>query len=136
MGTRSRKTAAKDTAVRKVARPNRGVSSDDAEIGRRIKLIRIERDMSQEALGKVLGVSFQQIQKYEKGANRVSSGRLMEIATALITTPHDLMGWNEKAPTVAIDAETYKLAKTFAALQPKHRRPVRLLIEGLMEDQV
>jgi transcriptional regulator with XRE-family HTH domain len=39
--------------------------------------------MSQEKLGEALGVTFQQIQKYERGANRVGSGRLQEIADAL-----------------------------------------------------
>jgi DNA-binding transcriptional regulator YiaG len=56
-------------ATRKVEPPNsRGVSSEDAEIGRRIRLFRIERDISQEALGERLGVSFQQVQKYEKAS--------------------------------------------------------------------
>jgi hypothetical protein len=58
----------------------------------------------------------------------------MDIATILATTPHDLMGWNEKLPTIAIDAETYKLAKTFAALRDELKRPVRLLISALMEE--
>jgi transcriptional regulator with XRE-family HTH domain len=58
-------------------------SANDFEIGRRIKLRRLEIGMSQESLGKALALTFQQIQKYEKGTNRVGSGRLQEIAKIL-----------------------------------------------------
>ncbi|MCL2713148.1 MAG: helix-turn-helix domain-containing protein [Alphaproteobacteria bacterium] len=55
----------------------------DVEIGRRIRLRRIELKISQGELGERLGVSFQQVQKYEKGVNRVVAGRLRQIAAAL-----------------------------------------------------
>lgn len=61
----------------------RGATKNDAELGIRIRLRRTEQGISQEALGARLGVSFQQVQKYEKGVNRVSAARLQEIATAL-----------------------------------------------------
>jgi transcriptional regulator with XRE-family HTH domain len=44
---------------------------------------RLEVNMTQDDLGKALGVSFQQIQKYEKGVNRVSASRLYEICKVL-----------------------------------------------------
>jgi transcriptional regulator with XRE-family HTH domain len=52
-------------------------------IGERIRSRRIQVGMSQQELGKALGVTFQQIQKYEKGSNRVSYGGLLKIAEAL-----------------------------------------------------
>jgi transcriptional regulator with XRE-family HTH domain len=55
----------------------------DEEIGRRIRARRLAVGMSQSALGGRLGLTFQQIQKYEKGANRVGSGRLEELAGIL-----------------------------------------------------
>lgn len=55
----------------------------EAQIGERIRSRRIRAGVSQENLGKPLGVSFQQIQKYEKGANRVSAGRLLKTAEVL-----------------------------------------------------
>jgi transcriptional regulator with XRE-family HTH domain len=55
----------------------------ETQIGERIRLRRLRARVSQENLGKPLGVSFQQIQKYEKGTNRVSAGRLLEIAEVL-----------------------------------------------------
>jgi transcriptional regulator with XRE-family HTH domain len=59
------------------------VGQVDREIGQRIHLRRVEMKMAQHALGKQLGVSFQQIQKYETGINRVNARQLQEIATAL-----------------------------------------------------
>lgn len=51
----------------------------DVQIGAHIKLLRLERKLSRQKLAQVLGVSFQQIQKYEQGVNRVSAGRLYKI---------------------------------------------------------
>ena len=50
---------------------------------REIRLRRVEQRISQAELGQKLGVSFQQVQKYEKGVNRVGAARLQQIATAL-----------------------------------------------------
>jgi transcriptional regulator with XRE-family HTH domain len=55
----------------------------DKLIGTRIRLQRTAIGMSQEKLGDVLGITFQQIQKYEKGTNRVGAARLQAIADAL-----------------------------------------------------
>src|SRR5271170_4605125 len=58
-------------------------SSHDGELGKRIRLRRVEQGISQDELGKAVGVTFQQVQKYEKGVNRVGAARLQQIATAL-----------------------------------------------------
>ena len=55
----------------------------DAVVGRTIRALRLSKGISQGALGTRLGVSFQQIQKYENGSNRVGAGRLAQIAVAL-----------------------------------------------------
>lgn len=55
----------------------------DAHVGKRIRLRRTLLGLSQEKLGEALGVTFQQIQKYERGTNRVGASRLYDIATAL-----------------------------------------------------
>ncbi|GBR44307.1 helix-turn-helix domain-containing protein [Neokomagataea thailandica] len=57
--------------------------STDVHIGHRIRLRRTLMGLSQESLGEALGVTFQQVQKYERGANRVSASRLFELAQAL-----------------------------------------------------
>jgi transcriptional regulator with XRE-family HTH domain len=58
----------------------RRAGPEDVEIGRKIRLLRLERGLSQSDLAKAIGLTFQQVQKYEKGANRVSAGRLQQIA--------------------------------------------------------
>lgn len=55
----------------------------DVQIGANVNRIRRMRGMSQEALAGRLGITFQQIQKYEKGMNRVSGSRLQQVADAL-----------------------------------------------------
>jgi transcriptional regulator with XRE-family HTH domain len=55
----------------------------DVTVGKRVRLRRVQLGLSQTELGKKLGVTFQQVQKYENGANRVSCSRLYEISTAL-----------------------------------------------------
>lgn len=55
----------------------------DIHVGSRIRLRRNMLGMSQEKLGEALGITFQQIQKYEKGANRVGASRLQAIGSVL-----------------------------------------------------
>jgi DNA-binding XRE family transcriptional regulator len=61
----------------------RSATAVDAYIGARMRDRRHELKMSQLALGKALGVTFQQIQKYERGKNRVSAARLFDICKVL-----------------------------------------------------
>ncbi|MDE1996693.1 MAG: helix-turn-helix transcriptional regulator, partial [Rhizobiaceae bacterium] len=55
----------------------------DVQVGQAIKYQRLMKRMSQTELGDRVGVSFQQIQKYEKGSNRISAGKLVDLAKAL-----------------------------------------------------
>jgi len=64
-----------------VARSN--IRPVDALVGQNIRILRLQRGLSQSALGERMGVTFQQVQKYERGANRVGAGRLSQIAQAL-----------------------------------------------------
>ena len=57
----------------------------DIHVGSRVRLRRTMSGMSQEKLGEALGITFQQIQKYEKGANRIGASRLQHIASVLST---------------------------------------------------
>jgi transcriptional regulator with XRE-family HTH domain len=58
----------------------------DQHVGRRIRVRRRELGVTQEVLAEKLSITFQQVQKYELGTNRVSAGRLFELARALETT--------------------------------------------------
>ena len=55
----------------------------DAMVGARIRMFRVDRGMSQTMLAERIGVTFQQVQKYERGANRVGASRLSQIASVL-----------------------------------------------------
>ena len=66
-----------DTVVRKTPNPI------DVHVGSRVRLRRMLVGMSQEKLGEALGLTFQQIQKYEKGANRIGASRLFMISQIL-----------------------------------------------------
>ena len=61
----------------------RRAGAEDVEIGRKIRALRLERGLSQSNLADGIGLTFQQVQKYEKGMNRVSAGRLQRIADML-----------------------------------------------------
>jgi transcriptional regulator with XRE-family HTH domain len=64
----------------------------DVAVGARIRLLRKLRGLSQQALAEAAGVTFQQIQKYERGANRVSASMLSRIAGALETPVAEMFG--------------------------------------------
>lgn len=64
----------------------------DQQIGARVREFRLLRSMSQEALAEKLGITFQQLQKFEKGANRVSASALILICKELGITPNHILG--------------------------------------------
>lgn len=59
------------------------VNPIDVDVGRRIRIRRIQLELSQTFVADKLGITFQQVQKYEKGTNRVSASRLQNIAELL-----------------------------------------------------
>ena len=61
----------------------RTASAVDRELGERVRARRLEIAMSQERMAELLGVTFQQVQKYEKGVNRIAASRLYDISAAL-----------------------------------------------------
>ena len=67
----------------------------DVEVGSRIRITRKALALSQSTLADALGLTFQQVQKYERGTNRVSASMLIRIAAKLKTTVAALVGENE-----------------------------------------
>ena len=63
--------------------PARRADADDATVGHNIRVQRLGKKMSQTALADAIGLTFQQVQKYEKGVNGVGAGRLVRVAAAL-----------------------------------------------------
>jgi transcriptional regulator with XRE-family HTH domain len=85
----------------------------DRHVGLRIRLLRKERGWSQERLAEAVGLTFQQIQKYERGANRVSASKLWAIALALGTTVAALFEGLPQSDEPAVDAERRAIADDF-----------------------
>ncbi|WP_420431863.1 helix-turn-helix domain-containing protein [Hyphobacterium sp.] len=61
----------------------RSATDVDAHVGSRVRVRRQYLGMSQERLGELLGITFQQVQKYERGANRIGASRLFDLARVL-----------------------------------------------------
>jgi transcriptional regulator with XRE-family HTH domain len=78
-------------AATQLARKNSPLRNDET-VTRNLRHFRIARGLSQTALGDAVGVTFQQIQKYEKGTNAVASGRLRQICEVLGVAPAEMFG--------------------------------------------
>ncbi len=111
-------------------------------IGQRIRAARLELKMSQEKLGDALGVTFQQIQKYESGVNRMSADRLPLLAAVLHkSVPYLLTGQDgpsdKTTPGLSAqffsDADGAALARIFVAAKSGVRRQIRLAAEGIAQ---
>lgn len=122
----------------------RGGDPRDAEIGRRVRTLRLQRGLSQTELGNLISVTFQQVQKYEKGTNRISAGRLQRIAEVL-TVPVSFFfaGAEDKpkansAPTIDVEFSflqtegALRLARAYARIkQPGVRLQLLRLTEAI-----
>ena len=124
--------------------PKANSHSVDKAIGGRLKNFRQRANLSQTALGKHLGVSFQQVQKYENGTNRISAASLMKIARFLNISIGDLLssqdqgsrksaaGVRNDAARFAKSAEGRSLINGFLAINdPALRRQIMGLVKTL-----
>ena len=123
----------------------------DRYVGSRVRMRRMMAGVSQERLGDGLGLTFQQVQKYEKGSNRISASRLQQIA-GLLDVPVSFFFEGAPAGTTAsaqqigsavsedisdflATSEGVQLAKAFAAIKnARVRRRLIDLVEALSED--
>ncbi|CAO4185108.1 helix-turn-helix domain-containing protein [Methylorubrum extorquens] len=96
------------------ATPKR-TTEQDRIVGKRIVALRRAKGMSQTALGMAVGVTFQQVQKYEKGMNRVGAGRLQEIAQ-LLGVPISAFFDEGDGPAAVEQAEVFGLLCTPGAV--------------------
>jgi transcriptional regulator with XRE-family HTH domain len=117
-------------------------NSMDKTVGRNIRVYRLAKGLSQTELADSLGVSFQQVQKYEKGVNRVGSGRLYQISGILDAPVMSFFEGGEsqvhsKAASpldLLTDPQSLRLVKAFAEIpNPKTRRSVVALVEAMID---
>jgi transcriptional regulator with XRE-family HTH domain len=124
----------------------------DRHVGSRVRMRRILLGMSQEKLGDALGLTFQQIQKYEKGTNRIGASRLQQISTTLNVPPafffegadaagsSELAIGEETSSSYVLDfiatTEGLNLNKAFARIQDsKVRKRIIDLVASLAEEK-
>lgn len=130
----------------------------DRHVGSRVRLRRVMRGMSQEKLGEALGLTFQQVQKYEKGTNRIGASRLQQISRTLDVAPafffegapsfeaianpepgHMGVAEDSNAPYVAdflATAEGLQLNMAFARIHdPKIRKRIVDLVSALAGEE-
>jgi transcriptional regulator with XRE-family HTH domain len=117
--------------------PEKVIQPVDLAVGNKIRLRRKMAGLSQTALADKLGVTFQQVQKYEKGANRVSASRLQMIASVLKMPVSEFFAGSVSGCNAAPDIEAFysttegiKLTRAFMKITDAD---VRKSLVGLME---
>lgn len=118
----------------------------DVAIGKRVRARRREVNITQEALASEIGVTFQQVQKYERGTNRMSMSKFVRIAVALQTTPayfleglSDFATPDEASPELArrhaflASDSGVEMADLFMCLGAKEQRAMMALVRVMME---
>ena len=109
-------------------------TADDLDLGQRIAALRKVKGLTQIDLGRAVGVSFQQIQKYENGLNRVSGNRLQSLATALEVQVFALFGeakagGQNAAFALLAENGAVDLLRAYAAIESEQaRRDVLALV--------
>lgn len=132
----------------KPSEPDIGPNPIDRHVGLRIRMRRRELGISQERLAESIGLTFQQVQKYERAANRVSASKLWEVARALNTSvsffyeglskPEGSTGFNpprEQVHDFLATLEGIELANTFPKIpRGRVRRKVLDLVRAIAEE--
>ena len=113
--------------------PKRRATAEDVAIGQKVRALRFDRGLSQSELASQVGVTFQQVQKYENGANRISAGRLALIAKALgmpVTAFYGLSARpeRERGFTYLRSAGAVRLVRAYAAIAPRGSRAALVVL--------
>ncbi|HTC84289.1 MAG TPA: helix-turn-helix transcriptional regulator [Rhizomicrobium sp.] len=128
--------------------PKKQANPIDVQVGNRVRIRRMLIGMSQERLGDLLGLTFQQVQKYEKGVNRIGAGRLFEMSR-ILNVPVDFFyegvsaaplgtGEGNGAPVMEFvsSGEGLQLSLAFMKIKDgKVRKRVLDLVKSLAEEE-
>jgi transcriptional regulator with XRE-family HTH domain len=120
-----------------MTKPRRGRSTAaiDDHVGSRIRERRIMLGLTQQQLAEMIGVTYQQAHKYERGINRVSAGRLYQIASVLnapITYFYDGLGAEAPRPAAPHQRMLLEIARNFGEIQnEKHQEAISQLARAL-----
>ncbi|ORE90492.1 hypothetical protein ATO13_22341 [Stappia sp. 22II-S9-Z10] len=108
----------------------------DVALGAHVRRLRVGQGLSQEKLAEAIGVTFQQLQKYEKGVNRISCSKLLRIADVLGIPASEILATIEgqvplKPDPVFFDHASRELAASFNRLPPTTRRAIVTLVRSM-----
>lgn len=104
----------------------------DKVVGERMRHRRQQLGLSQGALGEAVGLTFQQIQKYERGKNRVSAGKLVKIAEVLQIAPASLLPDTPISVDGELSAAGYRAGRMFDEIEdPRVRKQLEALLRAL-----
>lgn len=106
----------------------KSITNADKEIGFRLRKRRNELRLSQKEVAESIGVTFQQLQKYEGATNRISAAKLLQLAKTLQTTTIYLLGENEQ-PLEYLTPTQRKLIDVYASLD----RSQQILIDNIFD---
>lgn len=115
----------------------------DIMVGRKIRIYRTDRGMSQSDLAQKIGVAFQQVQKYENGTNRIGASRVSRIAAALGISIAELFESYEHKPAdsrspyrLLVDRDSLRVLKAFSRTTDlRLRRAIAQLVESIADQQ-
>lgn len=106
------------------------------EMGERIRLLRREHGLTQEELGKAVGLQRAAINKYEKGrVENMKRSTIMKLAEVLHTTPSYLMGYEEDEALAELTAMQEDIMEKVFALTPQNQKTLLGIIETLLQSQ-
>jgi transcriptional regulator with XRE-family HTH domain len=111
-----------------------GPQRNDEIVARNIRRFRIARGLSQTELGEAVGVTFQQIQKYEKAKNAIAPGRLRQMCEILGVAPAEMFGGQPKVDGEPIPEMSRWSYRTLIALNKIKSESVRRSIGALIEE--
>jgi transcriptional regulator with XRE-family HTH domain len=110
----------------------------DIHVGKRLKSLRLLRGLTQSDVAKALGLSFQQVQKYELGRNRISASKLYMIAGKLgVQVAYLFEGLDDTGDGgPVIEAETAQMAGKIARIaDPAHRSRIMGFVDAILDLQ-
>jgi transcriptional regulator with XRE-family HTH domain len=128
--------------------PPKSPNPIDVHVGKRIRMRRVEQGMSRATLGEFIGLTHQQVEKYERGANRIGASRLQQICAALEIPPSFVfegspgsLEYHNGSSQLIVDLmctpEGARLAAAFAKISdPEVRRDIARMVASIADSQL
>lgn len=114
-------------------KPKPKTTEADALIGLKIKKFRVLKGMSQSELAEPLDITFQQLQKYERGTNRVSAANIQKISQILKVPLMTFFEEDETMDSLEFDSQTKRLLKIWSGASTKQKDNILTMMKLLLK---